>query len=490
MMAAGRAVELVAPRAGGSRAWWRDPRRGMLCVLVAGVALLLVAALALAHALHGNPAWRISTDMGLYLQAAHAVAHGRDPYAFSVGGGHRYVYAPLFAEVLVPFTVLGDTVARALWLLLNVGCLAATAWLLGRGFGVRVPQRWLLLGFALLCLFYPVRNDLYHGEANPLLLFLFALAMWLDRRGRQSWVGILLGTAAAIKPPLIVLAAYFLWRRRSWTAAWLVGSAAVLVALSFAPLRPWPHAIHQWLRAMSSVATASHADNHSLYALLLYAATGGNAFLWPWQYQKSILLPGVLTLVAALMLVLALGLGSRPALVLRERVMPAWVLVEAGCVFAAALAFGPLTETDHLLLLLPAAAGTAIVAFRLEDAAVRRFWLAAVAAWLLLALFIAGPVGSTLLDAPATLHIHGARLMALWLSMPGWLLLCILLLTAQAIRALDRAEQRARARERAPREWVWLGADWVWAGEALPAVAAADATSPERPLVRDCAATR
>jgi|GEM_PF-6331810 len=481
----------VSLRTPGRRARWRGVwRTAIVLPAIVGAVLLLADLLALAHALRGNPAWRTSTDIGLYLQAAHAVAHGRDPYAFSVAEGHRYVYAPLFAEVLAPLTALGDSAARALWLLLSAGCFAATIWMLGRGFGVRVPYRWLLLALALLGALYPARNDLYHGEANPLLLFLITLALWLDWRGHQRPAGILLGAAVAIKPPIAVLAVYFLWRKQPQTAAWLGGSAVALVTLSFVPLRPWPHAVHQWLRAMSSVANASRANNHSLYALLLHVATGGDVFRWPWQHGRLLLLPGVLAIAAILAFTLALGLGWRPSLVPRTRAVPAWTLVEAGCVLVAVLALGPLTETDHLLLLLPAAAGTAIVAYQLEGTAARRPWLIVLIVWLLIGLFIAGPGRSTLLAAPTTLRIHGPRLTALWLSVPGWLLLLVLALTARAMRALDCAEGHAREREHAPCEWVWLGEGWAWAGDALPAVAAADATSPKRPPVRDRAVSR
>src|SRR5688572_7589009 len=71
----------------------------------------------------GTDPHEYKNDFNVYYFAAQEVRAGRTPYENSLGEWTPYLYPPLLAELLVPFTLLPLPVAAYLWFLLSAASL-------------------------------------------------------------------------------------------------------------------------------------------------------------------------------------------------------------------------------------------------------------------------------------------------------------------------------------------------------------------------------
>lgn len=377
-------------------------RRAPPVAILALAALLVLADGALvAHSVAGNPYWRNSTDFGVYMQAAHAIASGHNPYnqalypATTFNGvvvHDLYAYPPFMAEVLILFGLLGDDGARGLWLLISLGAVVGTFVLLLRGFGPRVRWDVVALCIALFGLANAVRNDLYHGQVNFVLLFLLTLGLWLAQRDQKLAAGILWGVVFSVKPFLGLLLVIALWRREWWFASVSVCASAAIFIVSFMlTLRTGLATFTGWIDASrydSSGLFAARPDNLSLTGVILRFFTA-NPYTTPFSVS-----PGFAQGVGVLLLVtlLALLLIGIPALVGSSFVamrQPIQWLLAYGLALGLSMVYGPLTEGDHLALLLPGLVGVVLWAQRSE--ATWRRWRAPVLLWALLFVYALFP---------------------------------------------------------------------------------------------------
>ena len=159
-------------------------------------------------------------DFSAYLGAARSMAAGGSPYAQfdpSTVVMSGFIYPPFAALVVRPLALLSDQAAMDVWLFVNLGCAAAGAVVLAR---TALPRTWPAteLGLLAVVIFAPATYNYWHGQINPLIFLLLAVAFWAYVRDRQVTAGLLLGLAAAIKiAPVIFLV--LLLRRRWWRAA-------------------------------------------------------------------------------------------------------------------------------------------------------------------------------------------------------------------------------------------------------------------------------
>ncbi len=416
--------------------------------------LFLADVAALMHSLRGNPFWRTTTDFSLFLNAAYMFAHGGNPYTFAPGNSHGavvlekgqgfygvvpvdpYAYPPLLAEAIRPLTLLGDNTARTLWILLSAIALAASVTLLLRGFGFRVGWHWVALSVALLGASATARVDLYHGQVNFVLLWLMTYGLWLHRRGRAVTAGFAWGLMFVVKPFLGLLLVYLVWRK-SWREAVVGGATAGLLFLvSFVPplLDGYGHFLqvfHGWVRVTHWYAASPRPDNLSLYGLIRRLCVP-NPYVHAWITDRSV--PGWVGVVvaAALILVYLVSVARNgPA----PSAHPGRVLVEAGLVLGLGMAYGPLTEGDHLILLLPVMIGSAWLAWEQRDTGNLAAWRCAAAAWMILLLWLLIPVQLPLFGLPGYADwtpVFGLRI--LLTGQIGLLVLAASVLTAHALR--------------------------------------------------------
>jgi hypothetical protein len=207
-------------------------------------------------ALHG----RFALDFHhAFLPAAHSVVHGHSPYS-ALGSkvlseGTGFLYPPLGAYLLAPFTLLPPEVAETLAVVLAAAAVPAALLLLD----VR-DWRCYAIGF----LWWPTIIGIQTG--NLTLPLLFGLALVWRYRDRP--------VAAALAAGLVVALKLFFWPVLVWLVATRRYRAAALAALvtgvlivvpwagiGFAGLRGYPH-------LLSAVSSSEGPRSYSVAALL------------------------------------------------------------------------------------------------------------------------------------------------------------------------------------------------------------------------------
>jgi alpha-1,2-mannosyltransferase len=172
-------------------------------------------------------------DFGVYLDGGRAANAGTSPYAGFDGGTitmSGFDYPPLDAWLFRPLALLPYHVAQMVWLWVGLACAVGGSVIVARAV---LPRTWpsVRLGISAALLFAPATYNLWHGQVNPLIFLLLALAMRSWVRGEQGRCGTLLGIAAAVKLAPLVLVVMLL-RRRWWRGA--AAMAATMLAASLA----------------------------------------------------------------------------------------------------------------------------------------------------------------------------------------------------------------------------------------------------------------
>ena len=263
------AVASGAPGPPGVATPVTPPRAGRL-VLALGVApLVLLAVVSIVTFVDGLNPGSVGFDFrGAYLSAAHAILDEESPYppveGPALASQTGYVYPPLLAYLVVPFTVLPETVAAILAVLCVAALLAATLVVL------RVRD-WRC--YAAVLLWAPTTNALHMASASAVIAFAAALA-WRYRS--TTWpLAASIGLAAAIKVILWPLLVWTLATRRLRPTAYalLIGGGVTLVAwagLGFAGLERYPAMLRR-------LADLEAGDSYSLVGAMSTLGFGDGA---------------------------------------------------------------------------------------------------------------------------------------------------------------------------------------------------------------------
>ncbi|HRK62091.1 MAG TPA: glycosyltransferase family 87 protein [Candidatus Omnitrophota bacterium] len=186
---------------------------------------LLIGLTILGYSTVYRAAWgeKSRTDLTVYLRAAEAIPDGENIYAVENQRHWHYVYLPLLAILLIPFTSLPLWLNALLWYALSIATLFGTFWGLKTLF--RDQERgWAVISACFLVALPPLLNTLTRGQLGALSLFLTLLPFILDQSGKKFTAGFILGFAIVLKmSPLLILPFYFLLNR-NWRA--LAGCAA------------------------------------------------------------------------------------------------------------------------------------------------------------------------------------------------------------------------------------------------------------------------
>lgn len=380
--------------------------------VVAGL-LIFINLAVLFYMVHNNSYWNNSTDFGGYLKISKAVLIGDNPYIVKpdeyqladkfYGAPYDQIhdmtpYPPLMAEVLIPYALVGGTIARYAWIVTLLAAFAGSLLLLMRGFGTRVPWHWCALAVGIGLSMHFIRFDIYHGQINIVLLFLLVFGLWLYKKENKVWAGIVLSLVFLVKPFYGILVLYFLWRREYKLAIISAISSVILLVAAFLPLLPKNgfKAVVDWLQSSSYYGTLPRTampDNQGLHGLLARLFSD-NLFTNPWVASDL-----VLNLVRGGIIILLIGLFMvavpfKPLSKRETTFFPQWFLVEIGFLLGLQLAYGPMTEQDHLLLLIPGLVGVLLVFYKkyiTRDVSLNLwFWVAG--GWILFILLQASPV--------------------------------------------------------------------------------------------------
>jgi hypothetical protein len=262
-----------------------------------------------------------------------------------------FVNLPLVAVAFVPFVSLGPYTAGTIFGVISLGVAVLAWWQLVSLGSLGVRQRWLLAGLFVLSgpLFYSLREGNLTTWVLPLLVA--ALAALLANRAWRC--GALLGVAVIIKPPLLLLPAYYAFRRR-WSVAG--GSALVILAAVACSVVVFGIDVHRiWYErclAPFSAGPVGAYNSQSISSFLgrFWAAADCGEYWRPIPVG-----PGFHLLNKAVLLLVA---GSVVLVCLRRRGEDPRIAerLDYCLVLSLALLLSPLCWTHYfLLLLLPAA---------------------------------------------------------------------------------------------------------------------------------------
>jgi hypothetical protein len=155
-------------------------------------------------------------DLTVDTAAGRAVLDRTDIYQAHNIRGWYYIYPPLFAIVMIPFTWMSTFWASLSWYLISVALVAETVKMCA-GI-VRPTTGWrrdslLLCALPPLLALVPLMSALARGQTTPVLLWLTTAAVFCHWRDRDLLGGLSLAGAILLKVFPAALLAYFLWRR-------------------------------------------------------------------------------------------------------------------------------------------------------------------------------------------------------------------------------------------------------------------------------------
>ncbi len=136
---------------------------------------------------------------------------------------------PFSALPVVPFSFFSALLAKRLWIIFNLLCLATSIELFRRITTLGRRRLWLL---SLLAVF-PLRTSFLLGQMHLVVLLLVAVAYYYHRRSRPIASAVCLSLAGFLKIYPLCFGFYFLWKRQWRSAAAMLGSSLLLLAASY-----------------------------------------------------------------------------------------------------------------------------------------------------------------------------------------------------------------------------------------------------------------
>lgn len=275
----------------------------------------------------------IHADFETFWSSARALLSGEAVY--DTGARLANLNPPLWVLLTVPLAYLGPLEAYRLFTLLMLALFVGTlSWMAGES---RLGSTAAVVVSVALVLSSPLMATLALGQMYPVLAFGLVGAWAADRRGMGAVSGVFLGLVAALKPTLVLVLLWPLFRRRWETlgAAVLAGAGATLAAFVAAG----PRATFDYAGVLLGESVDGYWDNASLHAVAIRFFTEN-------EYAANVAqLPGMVAVVQ----VLALGLVVLTAFLVRGGTE--WGL---WAVVAASLLASPVAWHNYLVLLAPA----------------------------------------------------------------------------------------------------------------------------------------
>lgn len=243
--------------------------RRTLVFLAAAAPLLLLAVVSIITFVDGLNPGSVGFDFrGAYLRAAEEIVDGESPYppaeGFELASHSAYVYPPLLAFVLIPFTLIAVNVAAALAVVAVAGTLVATLALLG-------VRDWRC--YIAMLLWAPTANALHMASASALVALAAAFA-WRYRAA--VWpLAAAVGLGIALKLilwPLLVWSVATRRLRAACLAGLIAGGVTVALwgLLRFDGLERYPAILRR-------LADLEAEDSYSLVGAAAAVGMGGTA---------------------------------------------------------------------------------------------------------------------------------------------------------------------------------------------------------------------
>lgn len=204
---------------------------------------------------------------------------------------HPTPHTPFMGLVNLPFALLGYETAAALWLIVELACLAASLCLLMRWWGRPVRMRSAAVLFVAVLGWVPIVEDLWFGQVT-LCLLLLLIGAWLALRdGKDALGGALLGGLIALKLvawPVVL----FLALGRRWAAVVSAATVAIAANLAAAAVIGIDGVKTYYLKVGPALAAfyGSHDTNFSAWTFgrRLFAGFGNNFLASPLLASESL----------------------------------------------------------------------------------------------------------------------------------------------------------------------------------------------------------
>jgi alpha-1,2-mannosyltransferase len=236
----------------------RSRRLGLLVLRAAAVASVVAGFLTFVVApLRGTFSGEFE-DFGAYIAAAHSVARHADIYwqfihqppNVALSG---FDYPPVVAFLLQPLAWVPSGVAATFWLWLTIACTTAAAAI--AAFEL-LPRAWPRLELTALAsfLYSAATYNYWHGQMNPVIFLLLALALRSWLHGHQTRFGVLIGIAASIKLAPIILVVLMV--RRGWWRAAIACAATVVAGLALGIATLGFSTLHEYVTGVLPVLSA------------------------------------------------------------------------------------------------------------------------------------------------------------------------------------------------------------------------------------------
>lgn len=168
---------------------------------------------------------------------------------------------PHFHLFFRPLTFLPLPAAYLVWMTLSACAIGIGLWRTA----LRVRPTWPWWMWLVIVAWTPAFALLYTGQITALIFVPLLLAWWADREGRRTTAGAWMGLALSIKPNLIMLLAWWLFRRR-WRQIGTATATTLAAGLVGVIVYGW-QAYETWLRNLGSATWTWAAMNTSLWAL-------------------------------------------------------------------------------------------------------------------------------------------------------------------------------------------------------------------------------
>ncbi len=152
-------------------------------------------------------------------------------------------YPPQTAVMYLPFLLFPYRVAQGLFAALTLCLIPVCVWLSLRILRDTLSWQRLLFLTNIAVLAFPIKFTLGMGQSNILALFLFLTSFFFYQQQRKTVVGILLAIAVIVKPILLFVGLFYLFRRQ-WKT---LGIFAITILLfSVIPLALQGVSIYQY----------------------------------------------------------------------------------------------------------------------------------------------------------------------------------------------------------------------------------------------------
>ena len=237
------------------------------------------------------------TDLTVFLAAGEMIREGRANHIYGIESIRHwhYVYPPILAVLLAPFSnwPLGVTVGLAY--LLSIACLVGTATLSRRLPENARPAPWQITLAMIFCL-PMLLSTLTRGQFGIITLFFMASIFYSYLKERKVLTGLLLAFAVALKISPLAFLVFFFLMKREWK---ILASIALGFGLFFFLLPSLVIGFHQnWelLKIWKGLMSLSQSDNayqHYLWGELFTPFAESNQslyavitrFAWPSEAQ-------------------------------------------------------------------------------------------------------------------------------------------------------------------------------------------------------------